>query len=116
MSSTRLRLRRASFSLNLPKHDVYKNSARSHGLYEISSSASSLTPDIQVPSSNPLLLDSATVGANFVRIGNYLVSGTVDDIASSPATTNHDAVNVITEEQLTCKVKCRFVSISSQAA
>jgi len=106
MSSSRFRLRRASFSLNLPKHDVYKTAARSRGFHEISSSASNLTPDIQVPTSTPLLLDPATVGANFVRVGNYLVSGEVKDTANSQASLSiRDAVNVITEEQLTCKVK-----------
>lgn len=105
MSSSRFRLRRASFSLNLPKHDVYKTAARSRGFHEISSSASNLTPDIQVPTSTPLLLDPATVGANFVRVGNYLVSGEVKDTANSQASLSiRDAVNVITEEQLTCKV------------
>jgi len=106
MTSSRLRLRRASFSLNLPKHDVYKTATRSHGLYEISPSASNLTPDIQVPTLKPLLIDAATVGANFVRVGNYLVSGEVKDTPSSQASSsNRDAINVVTEERLTCKVK-----------
>jgi len=106
MSSSRLRLRRASFSLNLPKHDVYKTSTTLHGLNEASPSASNLTPDIHPPS-KPLELDPATVGANFVRVGNYLVSGEVKDTAaaSSQASTSHrDAVNIVTEERFTCKV------------
>jgi len=100
MSSSRLRLRRASFSLNLPKHDVYKTTATSNGIHEISP-GSNLTPDVQAPSSKPLTL----VGANFVRIGNYVVSGAVNDGAGSQPSSNHDAVNVVTEERLTCKVK-----------
>jgi len=102
MSSSRLRLRRASFSLNLQKHNAYKSSTRPHGLHDISPSASNLTPDIQLPTSKPLLLDPATVGANFVRIGNYLVSGEAKDTAGSSSI--RDAVNIITEERLTCKV------------
>lgn len=106
MSSSRLRLRRASFSLNLPKHDVYKTSTTLHGLHEVSPSSSNLTPDIQPPS-KPLVLDPATVGANFVRVGNYLVSGEVKDTAaasSQASTSHHDAVNIVTEERFTCKV------------
>jgi len=105
MSSSRLRLRRASFSLNLPKHDVYRATSRSHGLHEVSSPGSNLTPDVRVPSSKPLIFDAATVGANFVRIGNYLVSGPVNDTAASQSPSTRDAVNVVTEEWLTCKVK-----------
>lgn len=105
MSSSRLRLRRASFSLNLPKHDAYKTTSRSYGLHEISSPGSNLTPDVQVPTSEPLVLNPATVGANFVRIGNYLVSGTVNDTAGSQPSSVHDAVNIVTEERLICKVK-----------
>jgi len=105
MSSSRLRLRRASFSLNLPKHDVYKTTARLHGLHDISPSPSNLTPDVQGPTSKPLILDPATVGANFVRVGNYLVSGEVkDSTGSQGSSSNCDAVNIITEERLTCKV------------
>lgn len=104
MSSSRLRLRRASFSLNLPKHDVYKTTRRSPGINDISSSASNLTPDIQVPNSKPLF-DPATVGVNFVRVGNYLVSGEEKDSANSQASSsNRDAVNIVTEERLICKV------------
>jgi len=106
MSSSRLRLRRASFSLNLPKHDVYKTSNGLHGVHEVSSSASNLTPDIQPPS-KPLVLDPTTVGANFVRVGNYLVSGEVKDTAtasSQASSSNRDAVNIVTEERFTCKV------------
>jgi len=105
MSSSRLRLRRASFTLNLPKHDVRKSTARLHGLHEISSPASNLTPDIQAPTSKPLLLDPAAVGANFLRVGNYLISGEVKDTAGSQGSASvRDAVNIITEERLTCKV------------
>jgi len=107
MSSSRLRLRRASFSLNLPKHDdVFETTVRSHGVNKISSPASNLTPDIQVPTVKPLLLDPAAVGANFVRVGNYLVSGEVKDAANSQvSSSNCDAINVVTEERLTCKVQ-----------
>lgn len=106
MSSSRLRLRRASFSLNLPKHDLYKSTIRSRGPYDISSLGSNLTPDIQAPTSKPLLLDPAAVDANFVRVGNYLIYGAANDSASSQASSsNHDAVNIITEERVTCRVK-----------
>jgi len=106
MSASRIRLRRASISLNLPKHDLHKTSARSHGLDKISPSGSNLTPDIQVPTSQPLLLDPAEVGANFVRINNYLLSGAVKDNTANSHTlsSNCSAVNIITEEQLICKV------------
>ena len=107
MSSSRLRLRRASFSLNLPKHDVYKSTTGLHGLHGISSLASNLTPDIQSPTAKPLLVDPATVGANVVRIGSYLVCGDVKSSTGSQGSSSHrDAVNVITEEQFTCKVVC----------
>jgi len=107
MSSSRLRLRRASFSLNLPKHDEHKSAARLHGLHDISSSASNLTPDIQAPSSKSLLLDPTTVGANYVRVGNYLVSGATGNEGATchALSSNHDAINIVTEERLTCKVK-----------
>lgn len=59
-----------------------------------------------MPTSKPLILDPATVGANFVRIGNYMVSGAVNDTtAGSSSASNHDAINIVTEERLTCKVK-----------
>lgn len=99
MSSTRLRLRRASFSLNLLKHDVYKSPPGSPGVY-LANAAATLTPDLHQSAPKTLI-----VGADHVsRVGNYLLTGEATTTSHSVAFTSYDAVNISTEERFICKV------------
>lgn len=98
MSSTRLRLRRASFSLNLLKHDVFKSTFGSPGIH-VASSSSTLTPDLQQSTSKSL------INAEHVsRVGNYLLTSEATTTSHSVSFTTYEAVNVLTQETFTCKV------------
>jgi hypothetical protein len=98
MSSTRLRLRRASFSLNLLKHDVFKNTPGSPGIHLASSSAT-LTPDLQQSTSKSLLS-----AERVSRVGNYLLTSEATTTSHSKSFTTYEAVSLTTQETFTCKV------------
>lgn len=98
-------MRRTSFSLNLIKHDVYKNSPRSPGIQNTSTiSTSVLTPDLQQQQlTSPFLPDSLS-GVSISSIGNYLIRNEATTTSHSSSLPSYDAVNITTEEQFTCKI------------
>lgn len=101
MSSTSVRLRRASSSLSLLKHDVYKISS---GFPGINSVATTLTPDLQQPLPKPLFSAESTLR----QIGDYLLISELTSSSHSPVSSfkTFEAVNISTQQKFICKVSC----------
>lgn len=99
MSSTSVRLRRASSSLSLLKHDVYKISS---GFPGINSVATTLTPDLQQPLPKPLFSTESTLR----QIGDYLLISELTSSSHSPVSSfkTFEAVNISTQQKFICKV------------
>lgn len=106
MSSSRLRLRRASSSLSLLKHDVYKISSGSPG---INSVAATLTPDLQQSVLKPLFSAESTV----CQIGEYLLTAELTSSSHSPTSSfkTFEAVNIATQQKFVCKVSLSLMSM-----
>lgn len=99
MSSTRLRSRRANFSLNLLKHDVYKSSPPGSPVDQI---YSALSPDpVPCSAAHPLL--ELNIYPNS-RIRDYLLLGESSPSSRTLSVEVYEAFNIVTRKKFVCKV------------